>query len=149
MSLPSTPQAIARLIPHQGRMCLLDRVLDCKPAFITCSASSHRDRSNPLRLNSQLPAPVALEYAAQAAALHGALNAAPGVAGRPGYIASARQLRLLVARLDDVVGDLLVRAETLAGDGRQALYRFELHDADSRLLADGRFTVVLDTPLAS
>ena len=56
-------------------------------------------------------------------------------------------MRLQVARLDDVVGDLLVSAEHLAGDERQAMYRFELHDEQGRLLVDGRATVVLDTPL--
>ena len=30
----------------------------------------------------------------------------------------------------------------------QAMYRFEVHDADGRLLVEGRTTVVLDTPLA-
>jgi predicted hotdog family 3-hydroxylacyl-ACP dehydratase len=36
---------------------------------------------------------VAIEYAAQAMALHGALNAKPGVQGRPGFLASARGVR--------------------------------------------------------
>lgn len=138
---------IAALIPHQGRMCLLDAVLDCTPARIRCRASSHRAADHPLRSPLGLLAPVGIEYAAQAMALHGALNAAPGVQGRPGFLASARSVRLQVPRLDDVAGDLLVSAEHLAGDERQALYRFELHDETGRLLVDGRATVVLDTPL--
>jgi hypothetical protein len=52
-----------------------------------------------------------------------------------------------VPRLDDVAGDLIVSVEHLAGDERQALYRFAVHDDAGRPLVDGRATVVLDTPL--
>ena len=71
--------AISTLIPHQGRMCLLDAVLDCSAERITCTATSHTAADHPLRGANGLPAPVGIEYAAQAMALHGALNAKPGV----------------------------------------------------------------------
>lgn len=146
-ALPSSPAQIATLIPHQGRMCLLDAVLDCTPERITCRASSHHAADHPLRSPAGLLAPVGIEYAAQAMALHGALNAKPGVDGRPGFLASARSVRLHVARLDDVTGALIVQVEHAAGDERQAMYRFELRDEAGRPLLDGRATVVLDTPL--
>jgi predicted hotdog family 3-hydroxylacyl-ACP dehydratase len=145
--LPTSPAEIARLIPHQGRMCLLDAVLDCSPERITCRATSHQAGDHPLRSPQGLLAPVGIEYAAQAMALHGALNAKPGVDGRPGFLASARGVRLQVPRLDDVPGALLVQVEHLAGDERQAMYRFELRDERGRTLLDGRATVVLDTPM--
>lgn len=141
--------AIARLIPHQGRMCLLDAVLACSPQAITCSTRSHQAVDHPLRSPGGLLAPVAIEYAAQAMALHGALNAKPGVQGRPGFIAAVRSVRLQVPRLDDVPGALQVQAEQLAGDERQALYRFSVADDTGRVLVDGRCTVVLDTPLTT
>jgi predicted hotdog family 3-hydroxylacyl-ACP dehydratase len=141
--------AIAALIPHQGRMCLLDAVLDCTAERITCRASSHTATDHPLRSPQGLLAPVGIEYAAQAMALHGALNAKPGVDGRPGFLASARGVRLYVDRLDTVQGALLVQVDHLAGDERQAMYRFALHDEQGRPLLDGRATVVLDTPLAA
>lgn len=146
-ALPASPAEIAKLIPHQGRMNLLDAVLACTPQAITCRARGHGRADHPLRLDGLLPAPVGIEYAAQAMALHGALNARPGVRGRPGFLASARGVRLHVARLDDVAGDLRVQVDHLAGDERQALYRFALHDEAGRALLDGRATVVLDTPL--
>ncbi len=146
--LPASPAQIATLIPHQGRMCLLDAVLDCTPERLTCRASSHRAADHPLRCPSGLLAPVGIEYAAQAMALHGALKAKPGVDGRPGFLASARSVRLHVARLDDVAGALIVQVEHAAGDERQAMYRFELRDEAGRPLLDGRATVVLDTPLS-
>ena len=147
MPLPANAAEIARLIPHQGRMCLLDAVLDCSPARIRCRASSHRRADHPLRGAEGLLSPAAIEYAAQAMALHGALNARPGVDGRPGFLASAREVQLHVPRLDDLSGDLIVQAEPLAGGERQAMYRFALHDAGGRCLVEGRATVVLDTPL--
>lgn len=147
--LPGSAAEIARLIPHQGRMCLLDSVLACSPERITCRARGPIAADHPLRSPQGLLSPVGIEYAAQAMALHGALNAKPGVDGRPGFLASARGVRLHVARLDDVVGALIVQVDHLAGDERQAMYRFALHDEAGRPLLDGRATVVLDTPLTS
>lgn len=147
--LPTSPAEIARLIPHQRRMCLLDAVLSCTPTHIRCRARSHHAADHPLRSPAGLLAPVGIEYAAQAMALHGALTAKPGVMGRPGFLASARGVRLHVPRLDDVAGALMIEVEHLAGDERQALYRFALCDEAGRPLVDGRATVVLDTPLAA
>ncbi len=145
---PATPEAIARLIPHQGRMCLLDAVLACSPQHLRASARSHHAPDHPLRSPGGLLAPVAIEYAAQAMALHGALNARPGVQGRPGFLASARGVRLPLPRLDQIDGALIVEVWPLAGGERQAMYRFALSDEQGRLCAEGRATVVMDTPLA-
>jgi predicted hotdog family 3-hydroxylacyl-ACP dehydratase len=135
---------IAARIPHHGRMCLLNRLLAWDSDHIECSALGHADPAHPLRLGGVLPAPTAIEYAAQAMALHGTLNARPGAAPTPGFLASVRQVRLRVPRLDDVPGALRVSAQRLAGDGHQALYSFSLHDERGRLLVDGRATVILN-----
>ena len=140
---------IAARIPHSGRMCLLDGLLGWNADEIHCRASSHSDAEHPLRGADGLIAAAAIEYAAQAMALHAALNAAPGLEPRPGFLAAARNVRLLVARLDDAPGPLLVQATRLTGDDSQAIYRFALHDAMGRLLVDGRATVVLNTPLVT
>ena len=66
---------IARRIPHQGRMCLLDAVTEWDGAHIVCQASSHRASDNPLRAEGRLGAACGVEYAAQAMAVHGALLA--------------------------------------------------------------------------
>lgn len=136
--------AIAARIPHSGRMCLLDSLERWSADAVVCRSSSHRDADNPLRSGNALLAPAAIEYAAQAMALHGALCAAPGSAPRGGFLASVRQVRLQVARLDDIDGEIEVSAERLAGDASQAMYRFALHDATGALLVDGRATVILD-----
>jgi len=77
-------------------------------------------------------------------ALHGTLGATPGSAPTPGFLASVRGVRLQVARLDDVAGELTVTATQLAGDTRQALYSFTLHSEQGALLVDGRATVILN-----
>lgn len=136
---------IAARVPHAGTMCLLDRLLAWDERRIECRAVSHRDEANPLRDAGTLPAPVAIEFASQAMALHGTLSAPAGSAPRPGMLASVRGVRLQVARLDDVPGELQVVCERLAGDERQAMYSFAVTAADDgRLLVDGRATVVLD-----
>jgi predicted hotdog family 3-hydroxylacyl-ACP dehydratase len=135
---------IAARIPHSGKMCLLLRLDAWSDEGVQCSATSHRDPSNPLRLDGQLPAATAIEYAAQAMALHGGLAAAPGTPPTPGFLASVRGVRLHVPRLDDVAGELRVAARRLAGDGGQALYSFTLHDERGTLLVEGRATVILN-----
>jgi predicted hotdog family 3-hydroxylacyl-ACP dehydratase len=133
---------IAALIPHAGAMCLLDEVLDWTATTILCRATSHRAPDNPLAANGQLAAICGVEYAGQAMAAHGGL--ASPEAGHPpcGYLASLRALRLAVARLDDLPGDLLVSAERLMGEQSRVIYGFFLH-CDGALLMQGRAAVVL------
>lgn len=135
---------IAARVPHSGSMCLLDSLLSWTADEVRCSATSHRDATNPLRLGGLLPAPTAIEYAAQAMALHGTLNAAPGSAPTPGFLAAVRGVKLQVTRLDDIEGELRVTARRLLGDASQAQYAFTLHDAAGRLLVEGRATVILN-----
>ncbi len=148
--LPATLDraGIAARVPHQGAMCLLEAMESCSADEIVCRIGNHAAASNPLRLDDRLPAAAALEYASQAMALHGSL-AASGAPPTSGFLASARDVRFRVDRLDDASAPLRVRAQRLAGDGGQAMYRFELRDGADRLLVEGRTTVVLDTPLAS
>lgn len=138
---------IAARVPHAGTMCLLDRLEAWDDTTIRCRARSHVDPAHPLRSAGVLPAPVAIEYASQAMALHGGLAAGPGVPPKPGFLAAARGVKLHVPRLDDVEGELVVVATKMAGDEQQALYRFVLEDERGRTLVEGRATVVLNTPL--
>ena len=149
MSAPATLDhaGIAARVPHAGRMCLLDRLLRWDATRIECRATSHRDAMNPLRGDDGLLAVCAIEYAAQAMALHGGLSAPEGSTPRPGYIASVRNVQSRVSRLDDIEGELVVTAERLAGDASQVLYAFEVADERGRNLVTGRAAVVLNTPV--
>ena len=144
---------IAELIPHSGTMCLLARLDAWDMQRIVCAATNHREADHPLRTRRGLLAPAAIEYAAQAMALHGALiGQAAGTPATPGYLASARGVQLNVLRLDELLvaapDELRIEAVRQAGDARQILYAFTVHHAD-RLLAEGRAAVVLNTPLSA
>jgi predicted hotdog family 3-hydroxylacyl-ACP dehydratase len=134
---------IAARIPHQGKMCLLDAVTEWSETQIHCRAISHRDPSNPLRAADRLGAANGIEYAAQAMAIHGSLLANTGDQPRQGYLTSVRSVALHVTRLDDLAGELDVRAERLSGDNNNILYQFSLSHA-GRCLLEGRAAVVLD-----
>jgi len=130
-------------IPHQGRMCLLDGVLEWDATRIRCRSASHRAADNPLRAYGRLGAACGVEYAAQAMAVHGALIAGPAaVSGAfTGYLASVRNVVLSVMRLDDVETDLLADAARITGDERSVLYEFSISSAGTTLLS-GRASVV-------
>ena len=81
-------------------------------------------------------------------ALHGGLLAAEDSEPSAGFLASARNVRLGVERIDDVAGELHVHAQRVAGDVSQILYEFAVKDAHGRPLAEGRAVVILNTPLA-
>lgn len=143
LSAPLDHGWIAAHIPHQGSMCLLDRVLGWSEQRIVCEAISHTDPANPLRDADRLGAATGVEYAAQAMAVHGALLAQSDAAPTQGYLTSVRGLSLHTDRLDDMDGPLTITAERLSGDARLILYQFTLHCGE-RCLLDGRASVVLD-----
>ena len=134
--------AIARLVPHGGAMCLLDRALFWDAESIACEADRHRDPDNPLRRDGRLPAVCGVEYALQAMALHGALLA-EGAAQPAGYLSSLRDVSLGGAeRLDTVAGPLGVRAHALAAEAGGFIYRFEV-EGEGRILLAGQAAIIL------
>ncbi|MEA3159113.1 MAG: hypothetical protein QOD95_661 [Gammaproteobacteria bacterium] len=162
--MPLNRAWIEARIPHQGRMCLLDEVLDWNAQRIRCRTATHRAPDNPLRSHDRLGIACGIEYAAQAMALHGALaggaaNVAANVAAngaangavdalaggpsRVGLLAGVRDVRFLVLRLDDIESDLICEVNHLAGDNLTALYEFALRDRDRSLLS-GRASVILN-----
>jgi predicted hotdog family 3-hydroxylacyl-ACP dehydratase len=137
-------------------MCLLDEVLSWDATRIRCRSSSHRAVDNPLRAHGRLGAACGIEYAAQAMAVHGALIAASAplastmstnlrssIGDAVGYLASVRNVVLLVERLDDLAADLIAGAERITGDGRTVLYEFAVSSAEQPLLR-GRASIVFD-----
>lgn len=138
--LPASRAEIARLIPHQGAMCLLDRVAACDAAAIACVSATHRDPANPLRRDGTLPAICGVEYALQAMALHGALTA--GAPQGRGFLAGLSGVAMAAERLDDIAAPLEVAATALSRESRGFIYRFAIAAGGRELLA-GQATVVL------
>ena len=133
---------IAALIPHAGSMCLLASVADWSADAITCLATSHLDPGNPLRSRGQLAGVCGIEYALQAAAVHGALRG--GEPQPPGYLAALRMGHVAAHRLDDpALGTLAAHARREHGDANGLLYAISLAAEDGRVLLAGRATIIL------
>jgi predicted hotdog family 3-hydroxylacyl-ACP dehydratase len=79
---------IAARVPHSGTMCLLRALHESSDTHVLCSTTSHREADNPLRSASGLLSCNAIEYAAQAMALHGAMAAAADAPPQGGRLAS-------------------------------------------------------------
>ena len=137
--------ALSKLIPHGGKMCLLDKVIEWDNSTIHCETSSHLDSSHPLRRNEKLSSDAGIEYAAQAMAVHGSLlSAAPVTSAQQSYLAAVRDVKFEVNWLHDIDHPLTIRAERLMRDQHGFIYQFSLH-AKSRLLLEGRITVMLSS----
>lgn len=163
-TVPIEAEHIRELVPHAGNMCLLERVVACDAASIRCETRSHLDQSNPLRRNGQLSSICAIEYAAQAMALHGALTApkdtgaltAPGHSGalngvasgnfaadvRHGYLASVRDLRCRTRCLDQYTVTLSVSATLVFDESARRIYSFVVAAGKTELVT-GRAAVIL------
>jgi predicted hotdog family 3-hydroxylacyl-ACP dehydratase len=134
--------AIATLIPHQGAMCLLDRVIEWDKDRIVLATSSHRAPDNPLRLDGRLRAVNLCEYGAQAMAVHGGLSAqADGKAPRPGFLVSLRDVQLQVDFIETLNGELLVAAQKLLETAGSWQYSFEVAHA-GETIATGRAAIM-------
>lgn len=135
--------AIEALIPHSGAMSLLDRVLACDAISIRCAAVSHGDPANPLRTGGVLPAPVGVEYAAQAVALHAAITKSRGAEGpQRGYLAVLSNAAWTVDRLDDAGPVLIVEAVQITVLAAGSQYSFRISAGDSELVS-GEFLLAL------
>jgi predicted hotdog family 3-hydroxylacyl-ACP dehydratase len=134
--------AIARLIPHAGAMCLLDDVLYWDDASICCRSTRHRAGDNPLRQWGQLGGLCGIEFAAQAMAAHGRLAGAVEERPRAGYLASLRNVVCRHDRLDLLDDDLIVKATRFMGDEEHAMYAFAITCGPQELIS-GRATVLL------
>ena len=123
-----------QLLPHTGNMSLLSAVTVWDDQAITCTASSHTDVNNPLSSHGQLLAVNAVEYAAQAMAIHRTLlSQRDGGSGKPrvGFLATASKVKFAVQRLDHLAGELEIKAECLTASADGSMYSFTIqHGGD-------------------
>ncbi|MGI9285370.1 MAG: hypothetical protein ACR2P1_08270 [Pseudomonadales bacterium] len=132
-------------LPHSGAMCLIDRVVSWDEKRICCSTDSHLSSANPLRQNGRLPALCALEYAAQALALHGVLNRPRLTASERyslAYVVSSRRLAFHAGNLLDAAESLTITAELKAWHQASAVYTVNVNSGDNCLL-QGDLVVML------
>ena len=137
---------IESLLPHGGAMFLLDRVIRFDRNEIECSATSHRDPSNPLRQGNRLPVHTGIEYAAQAAGIHGGLlnrELHPEAPAQMGYLAVVSQVQWQVARLDDLPDELHIHARRTAVTAGGRAYRATIHHR-RQLIMTGDLVIALE-----
>jgi predicted hotdog family 3-hydroxylacyl-ACP dehydratase len=116
-------QGIAARVPHAGRMCLLDRVLHWDERSLRCAAISHRDADNPLREPAGLSTLAGIEYAAQAAAVHGSLLHG-ATSPRNGVLAALRNVTATRPWLHQVTEEIEVEVTLLHSDAAGGVFAF-------------------------
>ena len=121
-------------------MCLLDRVLNWDTTSIRCRAVSHRDINNPLREGGGLAVLVGIEYAAQAAAVHGGLLSGATMP-RSGVLASLRNVITTRDWLHEIAGEIVAETILLHSDPKGGIFDFALFAGVERVLS-GQFTLM-------
>jgi predicted hotdog family 3-hydroxylacyl-ACP dehydratase len=126
------------LLAHGGAMMLLDRVVSWDGDSVLCSVMSHLDPHNPLRRDGMLPAVCGLEFALQAAAVHGVMRGGTARA----YVAVLRDVDWTVDRLDDpALGELQAAAKLVAEESSGLIYDLKLSAASGQTLIQGRAVI--------
>lgn len=138
----------AELIPHSGDMCLIDTVYGWDDDQIYCHTQTHLNETNPLRREGRLACVHGIEYAAQAAALHGALLARrSGMKLPAGYLAAVHNISFEISSLDTLMTPLDIMAKRLVVLDNSFIYGFELC-AGGRPVISGRLSVIIGTGIA-
>lgn len=136
--------AIEGLIPHAGRMCLLERVVQWDQQSIECRSRSQLEMDNPLRVDGGVPIEAGIEYAAQAMAVHGGLGDSGCGGPRRGFVAVINRVAWSAEWLDGEPGELCIHAHALQGDDDSRQYTFRI-DRGERTLIEGAALVVLES----
>jgi len=136
---------IERLVPQRDTMCLLDAVTAWDPIHIRCTAAAPGP-THPLARDQTVPAVAAIEYAAQATAVHGALLE-QAVAPRAGLLAKLGEVQLHTDRIPSDGTALQVHAQRLGQSAAGCLYGFEVA-CGQQPVASGRLLVAF-TPAAA
>jgi len=131
---------VAALVPHSGRMVLLDRVVEHEEQSITCSVVIRPDSL--FVSHGQVGPWVGMEYMAQTIAVHGGVAAVQQ--GKPvpiGFLLGCRSIDLSTGPFR--VGQTLhVRARHVWGDEQLMKFSCSITDAESgTLLQEGLLSV--------
>lgn len=138
---------IAGLLPHQGTMFLIERVLNYSRDDIICATRSHQLPENPLRHAGHLPAHAAIEYAAQAAGIHGGLlnrDLVPDAPAQMGYLAVISNAEWTIEYLDDLPEELIIHARRTAVTPGGRAYRVRI-ECRNIIIMNADLVIALET----
>ncbi|MEH6569607.1 MAG: hypothetical protein V7709_11050 [Halioglobus sp.] len=136
------PEEIATLIPHSGSMCLLDHLVTWDHQAIEAVAVDVHSEHNPLREDGMLHSVVLVEYAAQAAAIHAALNEGSIGGNSVAYIGAIKSMTLHQPRVDPSDSELHCVACCVLNNANGAIYQLTV-SANQKILMDARVVMVL------
>ena len=131
---------IAALIPHGNAMSVVDNVLACDKDSLLAQTEAHLRADNPLN-DPQGSTVILVEYAAQAAAIHAALNKAGLGASRPAYLGAMKSINLHEKSMAHVTAALSVKVTCVLSDANGAIYDFDIKEED-KVIVDGRLVLV-------
>lgn len=148
-----TAAEFGRFLPHKPPMLLLETVEAWNAESIECTASSQNDAQNPLRINGRVSSVHAMEYGAQAAAIHLSLmanSAAEPVAELEAYspdrvvfLGIVRDFELAGQYLDEQPDSVMqIRSDLVSIAPRVFQYRVSAHIAD-KLCAQGIISLIV------
>jgi len=129
-------ETLEQLIPHQGDMCFLSEVKAWDLTSIVCAADAPTP-AHPLARNGRVAPIVAVEYAAQATAVHGSLLTNERQP-REGVLAKLVDISLEVSELPSA--PFTVQAEMLSRSSKGCLYRFDI-SAAGQWVVSGRLMI--------
>jgi predicted hotdog family 3-hydroxylacyl-ACP dehydratase len=136
---------LCELIPHERAMCLLDSVTDWDDEHIECSSSSHLGQDNPLLdEHHRLNCVNAIEYGAQAAAIHGILVARKSGSQPPtsGVLVQVKNMHIKDCDLTQLSSDMDIHARRIYSDSTSMVYTITIN-CQSELLLDGRIMIFI------
>lgn len=138
-----TKQQLCKLIPHDGSMCLLESVDSWDESQIVCSSKSHHNPDNPLKDGNRLGCVNAIEYGAQAVAIHGRLLAEDSnPVSQSGFLVQIKDLDFDDCDLSVLPGALTIKAQQLHCDRTSMLYRITIKH-DHNQIMQGRVMIFI------
>jgi len=132
---------IEQLLPQKGAMCLLDSSVATTGDSIVCAADASRV-DHPLREAEGVSVVHAVEYGAQAAALHRLMCGLESGAASGGLLLRIKKAQFFVPWLDRLPQPLRISARCLLASSEAATYCFEI-SAGETLAASGELTLKL------
>ena len=128
-------------LPHTGTMCLIEEVSSYDNEVILCRTNSHRSPENPLASKGCLSSIHAIEYAAQAIGIHGALSRNSQDKPNGGYLVSVRNVQIFQDYLHTLKKPLTIEATKSMASDALWIYTFKV-SADDLIVAQGRATIM-------
>ena len=139
LNQPLSQATFKALIPHSGRMLLIDSVESWTQKQIITHSYSHQNPDNPLRLAGELSSLHLIEYGAQTMAIHSGL-----LTGKvqTGFLAAVKGANFYIDNLDEIKSTLIIKATAQLQLSKGAVYEISVNDADNHLLLTAQATVI-------